>query len=363
VSVSASSPLEDAELARDRWPGGAGPASRGDGEKPPPPRGRRALLAGASHLGMERLSGVYVIVVLIIAFSLWEPATFGTLNNLKVVVSSQAISAIVALGAVISLVAGVFDLSIAANMSLAISLVGVLQASDHMNPVLAVLATLAVGALVGLVNAVLVTRLGIDAVIGTLAMSSVLAAAAYWVANGQTILYGISPTFVKFGSATPLGIPASVYYLAGVALILWYVLEHTPTGRYLYAAGANPQAARLSGVKVVRLQVGALVFSGILSAGAGILLTAQLGASSFGAGTPYLLPAFAAAFLGSTQIRPGRFNVLGTLVAIYLLAVGVKGIQLRYPQFAWVADLVEGIILLVAVGVAVRSARRRALQG
>jgi ribose transport system permease protein len=86
----------------------------------------------------------------------------------------------------------------------------------------------------------------------------------------------------------------------------------------------------------------------------------QLGSASFGAGNPYLLPAYAAAFLGATQIKPGRFNVLGTIVAMYLLAIGVKGLQLKYPQYAWIKDLVEGLILLIAVGIAVRSARRRA---
>jgi ribose transport system permease protein len=190
----------------------------------------------------------------------------------------------------------------------------------------------------------------------------VLAAISYWVASGQTVLYGISSTFKKFGSAKPLSIPVSVYYLAFVALVLWYVLEHTPVGRYLYAAGANPQAARLSGVNVVRLQWGALITSGVLASAAGVVLTMQLGSASFGAGDSYLLPAFAAAFLGSTQIRPGRFNVGGTLVAMYLLAIGVKGLQLKYPGLAWIKDLVEGLILLIAVGMAVHSARRRAMQ-
>ena len=145
-----------------------------------------------------------------------------------------------------------------------------------------------------------------------------------------------------------------------LGLVLWYVLEHTPVGRYLYAAGANPNAARLSGVNVVRLKWGALITSGILSSIAGVAFTMQLGTASFDAGSSYLLPAFAGAFLGSTQIKPGRFNVPGTIVAIYLVAVGVKGLQLRFPQYAWIAELVDGVILLVAVGVAVNSARRRA---
>jgi ribose transport system permease protein len=313
-------------------------------------------------LGVDRFSGVYVIIIMIVGFSLWEPTTFRTAENARVLVSSEAITGLITLAAVISLIAAVFDLSIAANMSLAISMVGWLQASVHVNAALAVVITLLMGATIGCANALIVTRLHIDPVIGTLAMSSILIAAEYWVAKGQDIIYGISPTFIKVGSLAPLSIPISVYYLAFAALVMWYVLEHLPVGRYLYAAGANPQAARLSGVRVVRLQWGAMITSGFLASAAGVVLTMQLGSASYGAGSSYLLPAFAGAFLGSTQIKPGRFNVLGTLVAMYLLAIGIKGLQLKYPQLPWVADLVEGLILLIAVSVAVRGARRRAAQ-
>ena len=335
--------------------------SRGSQAEPPAPRAKVVRLL-RRDLGLDRFSGVYVIVVMIIVFSIWEPTTFGTLGNAKVILASEAITGIIALAAVVSLVAGVFDLSIAANMSLSISVLGQLMATAHMNAALAVIITLLIGGMVGCVNAIIVTRFHIEPVIGTLAMSSVLAAVSYWVANGQTILYGISPGFSNMGTLKPLGIPIQVFYLAAVALVLWYVLEHTPVGRYLYAAGANAKAARLSGVNVVRLQWGALITSGILASLAGVVLTQQLASAAFGAGDPYLLPAYAAAFLGSTQIKPGRFNVLGTVVAMYMLAIGIKGLQLRFPQYPWIADLVEGIILLVAVGIAVQSARRRARQ-
>lgn len=102
------------------------------------------------------------------------------------------------------------------------------------------------------------------------------------------------------------------------------------------------------------------MISGVLSSLAGIVLTMQLGASSFGAGDPYLLPAYAAAFLGATQIKPGRFNVVGTLVALYLLAIGVKGLQLRYPSIPWIADLFQGLALIVAVALGVVARRKRA---
>jgi ribose transport system permease protein len=353
-----SSPTSEAAAAAASTDAGA--TSPAGAHAEPPAHGSRGRSILRRDFAVDRLSGVYVIIIMLVGFTLWEPSTFGTLNNARVILSSEAITGIITLAAVVGLIAGVFDLSIAANMSLAISVVGKLQASVHMNAFLAVVVTLLLGAVVGCVNAIIVTRFRIDAVIGTLAMSSILAAVSYWVAGGQTILYGISSTFKKFGSAKPLTIPISVYYLAGFAVILWYVLEHTPVGRYLYAAGANPQAARLSGVNVVRLQWGALITSGILSAAAGVVLTMQLGSASFGAGDSYLLPAYAAAFLGATQIKPGRFNVPGTLVSMYLLAIGVKGLQLKYPQFAWIADLVEGLILLIAVGMAVQGARRRA---
>ena len=311
-------------------------------------------------LGVDRFSGVYVIIVMIIGFSIWEPQTFQTWNNAKVILSSEAITGIITMAAVIALVAGVYDLSIAANMSHAISVLGKLMASAHLNAALAIAITLLLGGLVGCVNATIVTKFGIDPVIGTLAMSSVLAAVSYWVANGQTTLYGISKSFTDIGTHKPLGIPIVVYFLGVVALVLWYVLEHTPVGRYLYAAGANPKAARLSGVNVVRLQWGALITSGMLAALAGVILTMQLRSAAFGAGDSYLLPAYAAAFLGATQIKPGRFNVGGTLVALYLLAIGVKGLQLRYPSLPWIADLFQGLALIIAVALGVVARRKRA---
>jgi len=321
---------------------------------------RRRLTVVGRDLGFDRFSGLYVAIALAVFFSLWNPETFGTINNARIIAASEAITGILTLGLIVSLLSGMFDVSIAANMSLAISLVGWLQSNFGMNAVLAVILTLLAGALIGATNAFVITKLHVEPVIATLGMSSILIAVAYWIADGNTILDGISPTFKDFGSAKILTIPVSVYYLLAVALVLWYVLEHTPVGRYLYATGANVQAARLAGLKVVRLQWAALVTAGTLASFAGIVLTMQLGAASFGAGNSYLLPAFAAAFLGSTQVKPGRFNVGGTLVALYLLAIGVKGLQLEFPDLPWIKDLFEGLTLILAVAIGARAALRRA---
>jgi ribose transport system permease protein len=144
-----------------------------------------------------------------------------------------------------------------------------------------------------------------------------------------------------------------------LAIILWWLLEYTPAGRYLYSVGGNPQAARLAGIRVGRITTGAFVICGVVAAFAGVMLAAELGSSSPDVGVPYLLPAFSAVFLGATQILPGRVNVLGTLIAIFLLATGVKGLQLAGAP-GYINDLFNGFALIIAVALAVRSTRRRA---
>jgi len=313
-----------------------------------------------SALRLDKYSGLYLALLLCVVFSLFLPETFGTVNNARVIAAGTAITGIITLAIVVSLAAGVFDLSLAANMTFSICLLGALIAHARLPWVLAVVITLLAGAGIGALNAVIITRLGVDAVIATLGMSSILAALSFWVADGQTVLLSeVSPTFTELGSASIATIPITVYYLAAVAVGLWFLLEHTPFGRYLYAIGSNVQATKLAGIKVVRLEWSSLMLTGMLASLAGVILTMQLGAASFGAGGPYLLPAFAGAFLGSTQVLPGRFNVRGTIVALFLLAIAVKGLQLRFPELPWIKDIVEGMVVIVAVAITARTVRRR----
>jgi ribose transport system permease protein len=310
-------------------------------------------------VGMDRFSGLYLLVILTVVYSVLESSTFFTTNNFRIVLSSQAITGIITLGLMVSLICGVFDLSIAANMTWAVIFVGYLQ--EHRFPwVLAIVLTVASGAVIGVLNAVIVTRLHVDSVIGTLGMSSILAALTFWLTGGQAVTTGIAPGFISFGNAELATIPLPVYFFAIIALVLWYFLSYRPSGRYLYAVGSNLTAARLAGLKVLRLQWTGLIVSATVASFAGVVFAAQLGNAPFDAGTPYLLPAFSAAFLGATQVRPGRFNVWGTVISIYLLAIGVKGLELKWPTDSWISDLFEGVALIVAVALAVQSSRRRA---
>jgi ribose transport system permease protein len=325
-----------------------------DGSLEPAPADRRTRRR--VDLGFGRFSGVYIMIVLIILFSIWLPDTFATSQTLRSVADDQAVTALAALALVIPIAAGIFDLSVAAQLGFSLCLVAWMQAEGHSTGIAVAVALLS-GLVVGAINSIVVVALGVDSFIATLGMSSILAAGAYRVTGGQPIVNGISEGFTNAGRGDLFGIPLPVVYLAVVSLVLWYLLEYTPLGRYLYAAGGNAVAARLAGLRVDRITVYAFLMSGFIASVAGVVLGAKLGSGSHLAGAPYLLPAFSAAFLGATQIKRGRVNVLGTLVAVYLLAVGVKGLQLAGAPRE-INDLFNGVALIAAVALAVRSARR-----
>jgi ribose transport system permease protein len=291
------------------------------------PRAEEGQKRRRINLGMDRFSGLYVWAALIILFSFWVPDTFPTSDNAKIVAGDQAITAMLALGIIIPLAAGVFDLSFAGVLGVSVAIVAYLQSNGH-SAWIAAIAAIAAGAFIGAANGFIVVRLRVNSFIATLGMSSLLAAAEYWITDGKQITEGFSSSFLDLGSKPFLGIPLPFYVMIVLAIIIYIIIEYLPVGRYLYASGGNPQAARLAGVRVNRVVFGSLVASSLVAGFAGVVLAARLGTASPDIGPSYLLPAFSAVFLGSTQIKPGRVNVIGTLVAIYLLATGVKGLQL-----------------------------------
>jgi ribose transport system permease protein len=211
------------------------------------------------------------------------------------------------------------------------------------------------------VNGLFVSRFGVSSFVTTLATASILAAATYWVSSGFPIVDGISPSLISLSTIQIFGISLIFFIMIITAAILYVIMEHTTIGRYLFAVGGNPQAARLAGLPVNKVLFFSLVASGTVSGFAGVLLLAQLRLASYDVGPPYLLAAFSAAFLGATQIKAGRVNVLGTLIAVYLLAVGVDGLQLAGAP-VYINTLFGGIALLAAVTLAVVTARRRGKQ-
>ena len=143
-----------------------------------------------------------------------------------------------------------------------------------------------------------------------------------------------------------------------IAAILWYILDFRQLGRYIYAVGSNLEAARLAGVRTSRVTAIALLVSATTATLAGLFFVMRIGSASQDVGSPYLLPAFAAAFLGATQFGRGNVNVPGTLVAVYVLQTGIAGVQLLGAPY-WVENLFNGFALIIAVAFAARSRRGR----
>jgi ribose transport system permease protein len=197
----------------------------------------------------------------------------------------------------------------------------------------------------------LVAVVGVNSFIATLGTSSLLMAVAELVGQGNYV--GPFPTaFADLTSSNPGGVPMITIYLFVLAVGLWYVLEHSPIGRRFYATGANLDAARLAGVRTNRYVFVSFVICGLGAGAAGVLLASSLTTVDQTIGSTYLLPPYAAAFLGATQLKPGRFNVWGTIVALFLLGTGVQGLQLAGAE-PWVTDLFDGVALISAVSIAV----------
>ncbi len=301
--------------------------------------------------GLDRFSGLYLLAVFIIVFSVWTPHLFPTMSTVDSVASSQAVSGMLAIALLVPLIAGAYDLSVGATANLAAIISVTLQTTNHVSMGLAIITAIVTGAAVGALNGFIVVRLRVNSFIATLGVGSIVAALQVIVSDNNQPLPPSSSAWSNLTQISWGGFQIVVLYLLVLAFVAWWALEHTPFGRYLYAIGGNPDAARLSGVKVGRWTWLSLVISGTLAATAGVAFASLLGPSlTFGQGL--LLPAFAACFLGSTQLKPGKFNVWGSVIAIYVLATGVQGFQ-YVTGVQWLADMFNGVALVAAVAFAV----------
>ncbi len=300
------------------------------------------------YLSFQRISAVYLLILLVIVFSLWVPETFLTTSTLKTILGDQSVTALLAIGLVIPLAAGAFDLSVGLALGAGNINVMYLIVQHGWSSGAAIVASLLFGCLIGAINGGLVARAKLDSFIATLGVSSVLSAYVVWVSSNQQIVGDPTSSFGLLAGRQVLGISLSFWIMIVVAAGVWYVLTHRPAGRRLYATGGGADAARLAGVRVRAVVFCALLASGVIAAAAGVLLASRIGVGSPTVGAPYMIPAFAAVFLGSTQLTAGRFNVWGTVLAVYVLAVGVKGLQLAGAPF-YVSDLFNGVALVFAV--------------
>lgn len=322
--------------------------------KPPAARVRTRSLAADL---LERYALLLVWGVVIVVFGLLRPDTFLTTSNFSTIFGSQAILVVLTLALLPPLTAGDYDLSVAATLTLSSMTLAILNVNHGWSIGAAIAAALAVGFVIGVINGALVVLLGIDSLIVTLGTSTFIAGVVLWVSNSLTIS-GVSESLIDVVVVNRfLGVPLAFYYGIAVGVVMFYVFEYMPIGRRLLFVGRGRSVARLSGIRVVRLRWGAFMAAGVISAFAGVLYAGTLGSADPTSGLSFLLPAFAAAFLGATTIMPGRFNPLGSVAAVYFLVTGITGLQLLGVQ-TFVQQLFYGGALVLAVALS-QLARRR----
>jgi ribose transport system permease protein len=287
----------------------------------------------------ERFALLIVWAILIAAFSIAMPNSFFNWGNFSIMFASYAPAALLALAIIVPLTAGDYDLSVGATLTLV----------WHQMPILLVLAiVIAMGVVIGLVHSLFIIYFRVPSLVVTLGSTSLMSGIVQWITNSSTI-GGIDNGLIDAAVGYRLfGIPYAFYYALVAALVMWYIFDYMPLGRRLLFVGRGREVARLNGIAVDKVRMGALIMSAVLASAAGILYAGVLGSADPYSGLNYLLPAFAAAFLGATTIQPGRFNPWGAIVAVYFLATGITGLSMLGIPL-WVTNVFNGAALILAV--------------
>lgn len=335
-------------------------------ELPASPTPRPADIVGVQRSqflsdALYRYGLVLVWVVTMVIFSILRPDTFPTAGNMRAILGSQSVLALITLALVLPLIVGEFDLSIGANLGLSAIVVTVLNVQAGWPIGYAVAVAVALGAVIGMANGYFVIIVGVNALVVTLGIATLLTGIGYAVSN-YLIVTGVSPLLTGAVNYKIFGLPLSFYYVILLASVMWYVFRYTPLGRHLIFVGAGPEVARLSGLPVTRLRFGAFVVGGVLSAFAGILLAGTLGGEDPNAGAGFLLPAFSAAFLGAATVTPGLFNPWGALIAVYFLVTGISGLQMLGLN-DWIQNVFYGAALVAAITLSHLATKRRVAGG
>ncbi|HEY1777240.1 MAG TPA: ABC transporter permease [Solirubrobacteraceae bacterium] len=284
---------------------------------------------------------------MIVLFGAWKPHEFLTTSNLDSILDTNAPVAMASVGLVLTFSAFQFDLAVGSEIGFGL-IFGAWLSVHGVGAAAVLLAVIGAGALSGIVSGVLATAFNVSSFIGTIGTSSILLALVTIVSGGDEI-DPLTPGFDSLTTGKLIGLQYPVFYMLGVGLIVWFVLERTPVGRRIYATGDSPAAARLSGVRVSRYIIGAFVACGVIAMLSGALIASYSGGGDPTVGPSYLVPTFTACFLGSTQFKPGRFNVWGAVFSVYVLATGVAGLQ-ELTSVTWLPTMFDGVALLIAVG-------------
>ena len=311
----------------------------------PAPRPRVRVKTLGDIAGRES-GGLIVLLVAVGALTLASPE-FLTGNNLANLARQVAIFGILAIGQLVVILTGGIDLSVGSILGLAGAVTAQLLVSGV--PIIpAILIGVVVGGVLGIANGVLVTRFKLPPFIATLGMLGIARGIVLVITDANTI-QGLPDSFQTVANGTVLGIPNLLIIFAIITAIAWFVLNRTVFGRYVYAVGSNPEAARLAGVPVAMVTTAVYVISGVLAAVGGVLLTSRLGAGVPTAGTGFELQAIAACVIGGASLSGARGSAIGAACGALIIGVLNNGGNLLAIN-AFYLQIAIGALVLVAVG-------------
>jgi ribose transport system permease protein len=322
----------------------------------PAPAAANPIAALARNL-TARYAVVGVWIAMIVVSAAAEPGVFFTGSTFQAIFGSQQALVFLAMALLCTIAVGEFvDLSVPSVFGFAATILPVLVVNHGWGVWPAALVAVIGAIVVGAINGFLVVVMGVNTIVVTLGMSTLLTGISLWISDMNTIS-GLPGSFGKIALADVGGLPVSFYYGVILVLAFAYVLGCTPLGRHMRFVGANREVSRLSGIRVNRIRFGSFVAAGALAGIGAVIDVAALGGFNATTSSSLLLPVFASVFLGTAVVDPGRFNPIGTFVGIYFLATGILGLQLLGLQ-DWVSDVFYGGVLVLAVTVATVLRRR-----
>ncbi len=325
-----------------------------EAEPPPAPQTR---LAPRVRRFSARYAVIAVWVAMIAVYAAAEPGLFLRIPTFQTIFSSQQPLVFMTMALLCTVCVGEFvDLSVPAVFGFSATVLPVLVVNHHWAVLSAAIVAVLAALAVGVVNGLLVVVAGVNTIVVTLGMSTFLEGISLWMSNLNTIS-GLPAGFSKIALYNLGGLPISFYY--GTVLVggFAYLLAFTPLGRHIRFVGASREVSRLSGVRVNRIRFSSFVAASALCGVGAVIAVAALGGYNPTTSDSYLLPTFAAVFLGTAIIEPGRFNPIGTFIGIYFLETGILGLQLLGLQ-AWVSPVFYGGVLVVAVTISTLLHRR-----
>lgn len=296
--------------------------------------------------------------LLVLLFFAAFAENFASLGNLAIILKETAFLAILAIGFALALTTAELDLSIADVASLAAVTTGAMIQGGAA-PALAVLAGLGVGLGAGVLNGLTVTVLKVPSLIATLGMAAMAKGLGFMITQGVAFVGRWPREFTGLGRGSLLGVSNLIWWMAGIGFLAWLLLKWTRTGLHMVATGEADEAARLAGIRTGRMKRLGLALAGLLAGVTAVLLAASLSSATPNMAADHFLYAIAAVLLGMTMIEPGRPNILGTLLAAFMLkALGNGLVLLGAPYYA--QDIALGAIIIGSVALSATVMRRAA---